>query len=91
MSVEYPRDAVRFDYELPKQDVHKKIKLDERVEVQLVTVGNRNYITYIFTTIYEYTLCQQVASPHSFYFWLHDEEYKHYKGMSYSMQYVYYD
>ncbi|TDG51646.1 hypothetical protein AWZ03_002106 [Drosophila navojoa] len=27
-----------------------------------------------------------VASPHSFYFWLHDEEYEDYKGMSYNMQ-----
>ncbi|XP_030246928.1 uncharacterized protein LOC108652777 [Drosophila navojoa] len=67
LSVEYPRDAVRFDCQLPKQDVHKKFKLEERVEVQLVTV----------------------ASPHSFYFWLHDEEYEDYKGMSYNMQQFY--
>ncbi|EDW09514.2 uncharacterized protein LOC6579697 isoform X1 [Drosophila mojavensis] len=67
LSVEYPRDAVRFDYQLPKQNVHKKFKLEERVEVQLVTV----------------------ASPHSFYFWLHDEDYEQYKGMSYSMQQFY--
>lgn len=52
LSVEYPRDAVRFDYQLPKQNVHKKFKLEERVEVQLVTVENHNYIIYIHYIIY---------------------------------------
>lgn len=40
MSVEYPKEAVRFDHRLPKRDVHKKFKLDDRIEVQLVTVAN---------------------------------------------------
>lgn len=68
IGVEYPRDTVRIGYSLPDRDIHKKLKPDDRIKVQLVTV----------------------TSPHSFYFWLHDEEYDKYKALSINMQ-RYYD
>ncbi|KAH8369716.1 hypothetical protein KR093_000692 [Drosophila rubida] len=67
LGVEYPKNAVNLSYQLPVRDINKKIKLDDRIQVQLVTV----------------------ASPHSFYFWIHDEEYETYKAMCNNMQRYY--
>ncbi|XP_034477414.1 uncharacterized protein LOC117783941 isoform X2 [Drosophila innubila] len=36
----YPKDAVRFDQVLPDNKIHKKMKLDSRLAVQLVTVAS---------------------------------------------------
>ncbi|XP_030558430.1 uncharacterized protein LOC115760969 [Drosophila novamexicana] len=54
MSVEYPKEAVRFDHRLPKRDVHKKFKLDVRIEVQLVTVASpHNFNFWLHDEEYE--------------------------------------
>ncbi|KRF80428.1 uncharacterized protein Dvir_GJ19957, isoform C [Drosophila virilis] len=54
MSVEYPKEAVRFDHRLPKRDVHKKFKLDDRIEVQLVTVASpHNFNFWLHDEEYE--------------------------------------
>ncbi|KAL7735296.1 hypothetical protein ACLKA6_017996 [Drosophila palustris] len=68
IGVSYPNDAVRLNHPLPGRDIYKKMRLDSRIQVQLVTV----------------------ASPLSFYFWIHDEDYDEYKAMSNNMQ-NYYD
>ncbi|KAH8413631.1 hypothetical protein KR222_002388 [Zaprionus bogoriensis] len=67
LGVDYPPETVQFDQQLPLGDIHKKVKLFDCIEVQLVTV----------------------SSPHSFYFWIHDEQHDDYRAMSSNMQRFY--
>ncbi|KAH8399298.1 hypothetical protein KR215_007403 [Drosophila sulfurigaster] len=69
LKVDYPKDAVRYDFLLPVRDINKRLKLDDRIRVRLMTV----------------------SSPHSFFFWIHDEEYDTYKAMAINMQFYYRD
>ncbi|XP_034105308.2 uncharacterized protein LOC117568626 [Drosophila albomicans] len=69
LKVDYPTDAVRYDFVLPVRDINKRLKLDDRIRVKLVSV----------------------SSPHSFFFWIQDEEYDTYKAMAINMQFYYRD
>lgn len=64
LSVDYPKDCVRYDFKLPVRDTAATFAIGERIEVQLVRVEN----------------------PHSFNFWIYNEEYDDYKAMYLNMQ-----
>ncbi|XP_016998001.2 tudor domain-containing protein 5 [Drosophila takahashii] len=53
LGLDYPVDAVRFDFKLPVSNVETNIKLDQRLEVQLVKVDNpHNFNFWIYNEEY---------------------------------------
>ncbi|XP_017061420.1 uncharacterized protein LOC108101543 [Drosophila ficusphila] len=46
LGVDYPLDSVRFDYKLPGRDIETIIKLEQRIEVQLVKVDNPHHFNF---------------------------------------------
>ncbi|EDW02079.1 GH20095 [Drosophila grimshawi] len=51
--MEYPKDVVRFNQQLPQRNIHNKFKLEDRIEVQLVTVASP-HIFHFWTHDAEY-------------------------------------